>query len=152
VNEPTPKPPELRPPQSPSDWDAYYDLRWRILRAPWGQPRGSERDSVEESAYHLMISDKSEAAIACGRFHFNSPTEAQVRFMAVREDKRGVGLGSAILRALEAEARRQGARQIVLNARQEAIPFYQGHGYQISGGADTMFEAVHHVRMSKSVR
>lgn len=29
----------LRSPASPSDWDIYFDLRWRILRAPWGQPR-----------------------------------------------------------------------------------------------------------------
>ena len=25
----------LQSPRSPSEWDAYFDLRWRILRQPW---------------------------------------------------------------------------------------------------------------------
>jgi len=29
----------LRRPTSPDEWDAYFDLRWRILRQPWRQPR-----------------------------------------------------------------------------------------------------------------
>jgi hypothetical protein len=31
------------------------NLHWRILRAPWGQPRGSERDSAKESAFNLLL-------------------------------------------------------------------------------------------------
>ena len=30
----------LQSPRSPGEWDAYFDLRWRILRKPRGQPRG----------------------------------------------------------------------------------------------------------------
>ena len=95
----------LRSPASPSDWDIYFDLRWRILRAPWGQPRGSERDSAEESAFHLLLLDPAGKAVACGRLHLNNPDEAQVRYMAVDEDVRGRGYGGRILKALEAQAR-----------------------------------------------
>jgi len=45
----------LQSPRSPSEWDTYFDLRWRILRQPWGQPRGSERDSEDDSAFHLLL-------------------------------------------------------------------------------------------------
>ncbi len=69
----------LRSPASPSDWDTYFDLRWRILRAPWGQPRGSERDSAEESAFHLLLLDHAGKAVACGRLHLNNSDDAQVR-------------------------------------------------------------------------
>ena len=42
----------LRSPKSPDEWDAYFDLRWRFLRQPGHQPRGSERDSVDVRAKH----------------------------------------------------------------------------------------------------
>ena len=41
----------LRSPESPDQWDAYFDLRWRILREPWGQARESERDSLDDSRF-----------------------------------------------------------------------------------------------------
>ena len=86
-----------RSPSSPAEWDAYFDLRWRMLREPWSQPRGSERDSLDQSAFHLPIVDSDGSALACGRLHLNSPTEAQVRYMAVDENVQGRGYGSAIL-------------------------------------------------------
>src|SRR5438067_3257204 len=87
----------LQSPASPSEWDAYFHLRWRILREPWGQPRGSERDSMDDSAFHLFLLDSARKPLACGRLHFNALHEAQVRFMAVNENARGRGYGSRIL-------------------------------------------------------
>src|SRR6267378_3342451 len=140
-----------RSPSSPGEWDAYFDLRWRILRRPWNQPRGSERDPLEDSAIHLLATDDTGRALACGRLHLNSPTEAQVRYMAVDDSVQGQGYGSAILAGLEAEAKRFGALRIVLNARDNAIKFYEKHGYATTGGADTLFESVRHVRMAKTL-
>ena len=139
----------LRSPGSPSDWDVYFDLRWRILRAPWGQPRGSERDSAEESAFHLLLLDPAGKAVACGRLHLNNPDEAQVRYMAVNEDARGRGYGGRILKALEAEARRRQARKIVLNARENVVQFYLRHDYAVTGQAETLFGVIRHWRMEK---
>ena len=118
--ETTDEPLILRSPKSPDEWDAYFDLRWRILRRPWGQPRGSECDSLDDSAFHLFLLDSARKPLACGRLHFNAPDEAQVRFMAVHENARGRGYGSRILEGLEAEATRRGAQKVVLNARDNA--------------------------------
>jgi hypothetical protein len=88
----------LRSPTTPSEWEAYFDLRWRILRRSWGQPSGSERDSEDDSAFHLLLMDAAEKALACGRLHLTAPGEAQVRYnMAVDEHTRGCGYGSRIL-------------------------------------------------------
>src|SRR6267378_196383 len=95
-----------RSPKSPDEWDTSFDLRWRILRGPWGQTRGSERDSMDDSAFHLLLLDSARKPLACGRLHFNAPDEAQVRFMAVDENARGRRYGSRILEGLEAEAAR----------------------------------------------
>jgi predicted GNAT family N-acyltransferase len=138
-------------PATAADWDSYFDLRWRVLRQPWQQPRGSERDDSDASGYHLMIKDSQGKPAAVGRLHFNSPEEAQVRYMAVDEAWRGRGVGGRILLGLEAFARKQGAQRVVLNAREDAIEFYQRHGYGVSGPADTLFGQVRHVRMGKEL-
>src|SRR5712691_13327512 len=92
-------------PETDIDRDRYFDLRWRVLRAPWQQPRGSERDEREDESIHLMIRGTNGAALAVGRLHLNSPVEAQVRFMAVDPRWQGRGLGSTVLRELERRAR-----------------------------------------------
>jgi ribosomal protein S18 acetylase RimI-like enzyme len=147
--DPTEEPLILHSPRSPSEWEAYFDLRWRILRQPWGQPRGSERDSEDDSAFHLLLMDAAGKALACGRLHLTAPGEAQVRYMAVDEHARGCGCGGRILEALEAEARGRGGRKIVLNARDNAVEFYRKRGYSILGDAETLFGVIRHVRMAK---
>jgi predicted GNAT family N-acyltransferase len=139
----------LSSPQSAVEWDEYFDLRWRVLRAPWQQPRGSEKDDIEADSQHLMIAGKDSRPLAIGRLHFNTPVEAQVRFMAVDPSAQGRGLGSKILQECERRARVAGAKSIVLNARDDAQPFYQKHGFAVAGPAPTIFNAVKHVRMCK---
>ena len=138
-------------PQSAAEWDDYFDLRWRVLRAPWQQPRGSEKDDHETSSEHLMIVGKDSRPLAVGRLHFNSPDEAHVRFMAVDPGAQGRGCGSAILLEFERRARAAGATSIVLNARDEAQRFYQKRGFTVVGPAPTIFDAIKHVRMRKEL-
>jgi len=140
-----------RSPQAPREWDEYFDLRWRILRAPWNQPRGSEKDDREELSEHLMILDRDSRPLAVGRLHFNRPDEAQVRYMAVEPEMQGRGLGGQLLETFEERARAAGATSIVLNAREDAQRFYQRHGFITVGPAPTIFDAVNHVRMRKDL-
>src|SRR5437867_12491521 len=137
----------LRSPASPSEWEAYFDLRWRILREPWDQPRGSECDPEDKSAFHLLLMDAAGKALACGRLHLTALGGAQLRYMAVDEHARGCGYGGRILEALEAEARGHGAPKIVLNARDNAVEFYRKRGYGTIGDAETLFDVIRHVRM-----
>lgn len=140
-----------REPCTPSDWDAYFDLRWRVLRQPWGQPRGSERDPTDDNGFHLMIQGADDSILAVGRLHSNSPEEAQVRYMAVDPAHQGSGLGKMILKGLEDRARSQGITTIVLNARENAVGFYTRQGYDAIGPGETLFGEVRHTRMSKSL-
>ncbi len=140
-----------RPPQTRDEWEQYYELRWRVLRAPWDQPRGSEKDDAESQSEHLMIADANGQLLAVGRLHFNSPSEAQVRYMAVDPSAQGRGLGSRILAEFERRARNAGATSIILNAREDAQRFYDQHGFVVVGPAPTIFDAVKHVRMRKDL-
>jgi GNAT superfamily N-acetyltransferase len=99
-----------------------------------------------------MFKTAAGQAVAVGRLHLNSAEEAQVRYMAVEPDWHRAGLGSRILQSLENEARRRGARRMVLNSRDKAIGFYEKHGYAMSGEAGGLFGGrVQHMRMSKEL-
>ena len=88
-------------PQTPEEFKQYYSLRYKILRKPWGQPRGSERVNEDEISYHRMIIDEATGdAIAVGRLQINTTEEAQIRYMAVADNYQVRGLGSKIVTAL----------------------------------------------------
>lgn len=142
---------ELIEPATEADLESYFDLRWRVLREPWLQPRGSERDERENESIHLMVRSSTGDALAAGRLHLNSPTEAQVRFMAVDPKVQSRGFGSLVLRALEGRARDAGAKRLILNARASARRFYEQHGYQVEAPAERLFNGVDHWRMSKKL-
>ncbi|MFN0069382.1 MAG: GNAT family N-acetyltransferase [Limisphaerales bacterium] len=140
----------VRAPATPPEWAAYRDLRWRVLRAPWGRPRGSEVDGREDGAIHrVAVEAATGRVIGAGRAHFNSPDEAQVRGMAVEEDWRGRGVGGAILRELERRAAAAGAHRMILSARDVAVPFYRGHGYVVERPGETLFGSIPHCWMAK---
>ena len=138
-------------PVSPGELEQYYELRWKILRAPWNQPRGSERDSRDVDSTHLMMIDNRDVVVAVGRLHFNSTSEAQVRYMAVAAEHRCRGFGSRMLHALEQKAVTLGAACIVLDARETALGFYTGRGYSAVGPGHRLFDCISHTRMRKAL-
>lgn len=138
-------------PVTAEDFRRYYDLRWRVLRAPWDQPRGSERDARDAHGTHLMLVDVRQRLLGVGRLHFNTIREAQIRYMAIDTPQQRKGLGSLLLRALESRARTLGAATVVLDARESALGFYRRHGYQALGTGHVLFRQIAHLRMSKNL-
>ncbi len=136
-------------PKSPEDFERYYDLRWRLLRKPWKQPRGSEKDDLEERALHIMVCKVDRIPVAVGRAHFNTDVEAQIRFMAVEPRYQKSGLGTVVLKKLEEEVRQLGAKYVILHSRDMAVPFYQKNGYKLISPSHTLFETIPHFLMKK---
>ena len=144
--------PEIRPPGSEAEFSAYYQLRYEILRAPWGQPEGSERDELEPVAHHLMALGTDGHVCAVGRLHLVDAEVGQIRYMAVQPEYRGRGLGSRMLKALEDCARLLDCRTIRLNARESVVGFYLIHGYADQGPGPTMFGVIHHRALAKNLK
>jgi len=138
-------------PTSSKDFELYYDLRWRILRKPWNQPKGSEKDELESKSIHAMVCNENRIPIGVGRAHFKSSEEAQIRYMAVEEEWQGKGIGKMVLSYLEEKIKEKGAKNIILNARDIAIKFYERNGYRIVKEAHTLFDAIPHYRMRKTI-
>ena len=139
-------------PRSSEEFNKYYNLRYEVLRKPWGQPLGSERDKVEETFIHRMIVDENSGdALAVGRLQFNSTHEAQIRYMAVADEFQKKGLGSQIISALEDVARGKGIQWIILSARENALQFYKNNGYEIMEKTHMLFGEIQHWLMRKEL-
>lgn len=137
-------------PTTPKEFAQYYDLRWRLLRKPWKQPKGSEHDDLDAQSVHIIASEKDDL-IGIGRLHFNSPQEAQIRFMAVEKSHQNKGIGSKILKKLEEKGKQKGATSIVLDARSFAVDFYKKNGYHIIGESYLLFGSIQHFKMKKEL-
>jgi ribosomal protein S18 acetylase RimI-like enzyme len=136
--------------QTPDEHIAAYEVRWEILRKPWNQPKGSETDDMENTAY-TIIATENGITCATGRLQASGEHSGQIRYMAVSPNLQSKGLGKKVLLALEAKAVELGMRNIVLNARENAVNFYLRNGYRITGDAETLFGVIRHLRMEKKL-
>lgn len=141
---------EAREPRSDAEWTAYYALRWRVLRAPW-QQQGPERDESDAISTHRLVCDRQGRVLAVGRLHRVDDTTGQIRFMAVDTGQQQKGYGSLLLNALEQAARELGLRRIILQARENAVPFYRHHGYHTVEKTFLLFDEIQHYLMSKQL-
>lgn len=139
----------LRSPKTVEELTRYYQLRWQILRKPWGQKQGSEQDEYEKQAIHKMVIDDQGEVLAVGRLEKAAKYQGKVRFMAVSEKAQGQGLGQQIIIALEQQASQLGLKEVILNARENAIGFYQKLGYKKIGFSHTLFDEIKHYSMVK---
>lgn len=139
-----------RAPLSDADWEAYYELRWRILRAPW-QAQGPERDPTDETSLHRMVCDDQGKVLAVGRLHRVDAQQGQIRYMAVDNDCQRRGYGSLLLAGLEQAARELQLESIILQAREEALPFYRQHDYKLVEKSFLLFDEIQHYLMNKRI-
>jgi thioesterase domain-containing protein len=140
-----------RSPKTVLEFEQYYQLRWQVLRQPWGQALGSERDSLEKESFHRMIMDDNSKVLAVGRLEKTSQYSGQIRFMAVCPSTQGKGLGRKIIEALEQQAKKLGITELTLNAREIALSFYQKIGYISKGFSHLLFDEIKHFTMSKEL-
>ena len=141
---------EIRSPASEKEWETYDSFRWEVLRKPLKMAHIPLKDNLEEVSIHLMGVTSEGKVLACGRLHLNTSEEAQIRYMGVSEDLRRSGIGSKMINKLEEEAINQGANQIMLNARENAVAFYKSLGYFEAGPYESDIQ-IPHTRMEKKI-
>ena len=141
----------VKKPQSQVEFESYYNLRFEVLRKSWGQAKGSEKDQEEDIAEHAMIWDDKLGAIAVGRLQKIDSSTGQIRFMAVHPDFQSKGLGKKVLNFIEEKAREMKIEKIILQARENAIPFYNANGYLLVGKSHLLFGSIQHYKMIKNL-
>jgi GNAT superfamily N-acetyltransferase len=140
----------IRRPRTATDMEKYYQARWCVLRRPWHQPKGSEQDELEDEAVHFMALDQKRV-VGVARAHFSGPSVAQFRYMGVDSRFRHHGIATRLLRALEREAKKRGAKIAWFNAREPAVPFYEKCGYHIFDMSYMLFGCIPHWKMFKEL-
>ena len=139
----------VRPPKTSEELQRYRDLRWKILRAPYSQPKITEQDDAGIKDYPIMVCEVDGIPIGVGRAHFISEDEAQIRSISVEEEWSGKGIGSIVLKELEKIVTAKGAKRIIIHARSSAVEFYKKNGYQVVEQSYTLFDEIEHFLMDK---
>ncbi|EOW9308904.1 YiiD C-terminal domain-containing protein [Vibrio cholerae] len=142
---------KLITPTTDNQLNKYFHFRWQMLREPWRMPIGSERDEYDSMSHHRMIVDSRGYPMAIGRLYITPDCEGQICYMAVKANRRSKGMGSLILVALESLARQEGAKRLVCNAREDAIPFYAKNGFERRGELTDERGPVRHQQMVKTL-
>ncbi|GAA6141060.1 YbgC/FadM family acyl-CoA thioesterase [Hydrogenophaga sp. 5NK40-0174] len=105
-------------------------IRSAVFVEEQGIPADLEADEQDTHAVHAVAYNRLGQAVGTGRMVQLNKGEVKVGRMAVDRAVRGAGIGQALLKALSAAARGQGARQVTLSAQRTAVGFYLRQGYQ----------------------
>jgi predicted GNAT family N-acyltransferase len=118
----------------PVNWHASRDklrvIRHAVFVEEQCVPEALEWDDADERSYHVLATSADGEPVGTGRLKL----DGQIGRMAVMPEWRGRGVGTAILNALLALARKQGCRVVRLHAQTHAISFYGRQGFVAVGG------------------
>ena len=130
-----------------AELDVCQAIRRTVFIEEQGVSEDEELDGRDSQAVHFLAEwrvDTSgyvdEGWVAVGTARLRSvpdsaggPELAKAERVAVLARHRGHGVGAALMRELEAEARRWGHLRIKLASQQDAVPFYEKLGYHWFG-------------------
>ncbi len=136
----------IRQPKTNVEFESMYDLRWRVLREPWNQPKGSEKDSEEANAIPF-IALLNDVIIGTARYHGINDHVGQVRYLAIDPNYQRKGVGRSLMEAIHVSARSR-VKYLILNARETAVKFFEKLGYQIIGDGPLLFGTIKHKKMA----
>ncbi|MDJ0868014.1 MAG: GNAT family N-acetyltransferase [Myxococcota bacterium] len=106
-------------------------IRRTVFVEGQGVPEALEIDGLDPDCAHFLARAGGRP-VGTARLR-ELDGRAKAERVAVLAAHRRDGVGRALMRALEGEARRRGHRELVLNAQEEVVPFYELLGYTICG-------------------
>ncbi len=126
--------------------DGCYAVRREVFVVEQGVPQDVEMDAYDAHAVHLLATSEPDGrpvgtarilhgAVARRKYPgaVADDLTAVLGRLAVGRSARGTGLGAALVRAVEDEARRLGLTQVYLEAQTHALGFYERLGYAVYG-------------------
>lgn len=123
-------------------------LRDEVLRKPLGLALSPQDTSNDFEDLIFVATDSEQQIVACVMAKPLADASFKLRQMAVKQAYQGKGLGKKLMMFAEDILHETGAKKIILNAREEAVPFYQKLGYQ-GTGAVFLEVTIPHIKMEK---
>jgi len=124
-----------------------FAVRHEVFVEDQGVDEAIEYDAHDETATHFVAYDSDEP-IGAARLREYADGVGKVERVAVRESRRGSGVGRALMERLEDHAETLDFVSLKLHAQTQAADFYRSLGYERHGEA---FEeaGIPHVEMRK---
>ncbi|MFD4562463.1 GNAT family N-acetyltransferase [Streptomyces sp. NPDC058469] len=138
----SPTPYAVRVADDPADREACFAVRKEVFVVEQGVPQELEYDSYDAVATHVLAVREDGTPLGTGRLLYGEaaaaktdgdPTVGSLGRLAVTKEARGLGVGVALVRAIEDAARARGLAAVDLHAQTHALGFYERLGYEAYG-------------------
>jgi predicted GNAT family N-acyltransferase len=130
------------------EYRAAVTLRSSILRQPLGLSFSADELSAEVDSHHIGCYLDGEL-VGCLVLKPIDVRQIQMRQVAVDEKVKGTGIGRMMVKYSEELARKLGFQEMVLHARETAVPFYELLGYSRVGDRFSEITIPHWVMVRK---
>ncbi|MGX1884307.1 GNAT family N-acetyltransferase [Streptomyces sp. NPDC055287] len=129
---------DVRIAEGPADLEACFAVRKQVFVVEQRVPADIEYDAYDAGAVHVLAVTADGTPLGTGRL-LHGPAAAgktggdttvgSLGRLAVSREARGLGVGAALVRAIEDAARERGLRAVDLHAQTHALGFYERLGY-----------------------
>jgi predicted GNAT family N-acyltransferase len=129
---------EVRVAEDPADREACFTVRKEVFVGEQGVPEDIEYDAYDAVAVHVLAVREDGVPLGTGRLLFGDAAAGKtggdasvgsLGRLAVTPEARGLGVGAALVRAVEEAARARGLTAVDLHAQTHALGFYERLGY-----------------------
>lgn len=133
---------EVRVAGDPADLAACFAVRKQVFVVEQGVPEDLEYDAYDATALHVMAVREDGEPLGTGRLLYGETAAEKtggdlslgsLGRLAVSQEARGLGVGVALVRAIEDAARARGLTVVDLHAQTHALGFYERLGYEPYG-------------------
>ncbi len=143
---------EIKSPQTREEFKDYYDLRYHVLREPFGMPRGTEKDDYEPISQHFMAIDSEKGKIAgVVKLLEKDPQTGWFSHLAISPEYQHRGIGRMLLDAVESESRRRGYSLLSCQSHLNTTGFFEKAGFEMAGMPGHYFGPTQVVWMEKKL-
>ncbi|GGS96918.1 GNAT family N-acetyltransferase [Streptomyces chromofuscus] len=132
----------VRVAEDEADREACFAVRKEVFVAEQGVPEDVEYDGYDAGALHVLAVREDGVPLGTGRLLYGAevagktggdPSVGSLGRLAVTREARGLGVGGALVRAIEDAARARGLAAVDLHAQTHALGFYERLGYAAYG-------------------
>lgn len=141
----------IKTPTTHDDFKSYYALRYKVLREPWGHPKGTEKDDYEPISEHFMAVNEKSEVVGVVKLYEKNEKVGHISHLAVAQEHQHKGIGRLLLETVEQRARARGFHTIGTMARVTATLYFQKYGFRIVGIPTPHLGTIHLVWMEKTL-
>lgn len=115
------------------DYRRMVACRNKVLREPMGRTLSEQELARDVSLRHFAAFDAQGNVVGTVLLEAQTDSRLRARQVSVHPAVQGKGVGALLMRFVEEAGRKGGFSEMVLHARETAVPFYTRIGYVAEG-------------------